>query len=334
MTPLQQADAKLADAQAQVQRIERDATMVNWLVWGAVVLASLPPLFGVTQFATSNDVSGWVAWVIDPSFIFVIAASITAQESLARHGEEKIGFWLHLVPWVAAGASLYLNTATPLHLDDSRPVDVGGVGVHGLPSVVTICIIEAASSYRARIRRRLIVAQDVVSQAEQALRALQADVQQQAAELAERERREQLAATERQRTEREQREQAERERQDQARRQDAAARERAAERAHTLELARLAASHGSSDAGTGQQPLPANSGPRRLTQDALDAIAREIAEQIQATPGWEPDYDRLQETYGRGRRWCEDRVSAARLLAGAGHGVSEKPHLHAVAAEA
>jgi hypothetical protein len=338
VTPLQQAEATVADAQAQAQRIERDATTVSRLVWSAVILASLPPLFGVTQFAKAQGVSGWVAWVIDPSFIFVIAASIMAHESLSRHGEEKIGVWLHLVPWLAAGASLYLNIADSLHLDDKHPVDSGGVGVHGLPSLVTIFIIEAASSYRARIRGRLTAAQDVVFHADQALRALQAEAEQQAAEVAERERREQLVVAERQRAEREQRELAEQERQEQARQQDAAASERAAERAHALELARLAAANAApspSSAGSRQAP-PTDSGPRRLTQDALDAIAREIAEQIRATPGWEPDYDRLQETYGRGRRWCEDRVSAARLLAGtpAGRAGSQTPRLHAVAAEA
>jgi DNA repair exonuclease SbcCD ATPase subunit len=333
VTPLQQAEAKTAAAQTTVERIEQDATTVNRLVWGAVVLASLPPLVGVTQFAMHKGVPGAVAWVIDPSFIFVIAASIAAHESLSRHGEEKIGFWLHLVPWLAAGASLYLNTAEPLHLDGNAPPDWGGVGAHGLPSLVTLAIIEGASSYRARMRRRLAAAREAVTAAEETLRHLQIDARQEAAARAELERQERTAHDERQRAEREAREHEQREREDQERRQAAAARERAADRAHALELARLAAAtgHPIGQPGGQQGGAPhgdAGGGRRRLTQDELDAIAREIAAEIQDTPGWEPDYERLQATYGRGRRWCEDRVSAARLL------TVTAPRLHAVGADA
>ncbi|GAA3189591.1 hypothetical protein [Streptomyces ramulosus] len=193
--PVTEQDATAA--RQAIQQLERIGQLVTRSLlaigFGALVFTCI----NVTRFATSHDVPGWVAWMLDPLASLALLTVLYVDGVLAEQGGYSPSGWPFTLRWFAGLATWIMNCWQSLFPDGHfrlvpSQADAGGLLLHSVAPLLLIALAEASAGYRAYLagkcaeHRLTVKAYQETVAAERAARAQQAREERERAKEAER----------------------------------------------------------------------------------------------------------------------------------------------------
>ncbi|MFC4588628.1 MFS transporter [Sphaerisporangium corydalis] len=147
MTGANAATLTRAEAQAELEGLQRTSRNVGRPVWGIAVGVMVYGAGNVFGLLTAHAVHPAIAWMLSPMVDMGLVVALVGGRALDRYGVRD--GWLTALRWTAGLMTWLLNVATPA----MNPAGVDGIGVliHSCGPVLLIVVAEAAASIQRNI---------------------------------------------------------------------------------------------------------------------------------------------------------------------------------------
>lgn len=137
-------------------KVERIRTIVDRLIWGAVILGLAFTAVNVQRFA-AGDAETWSlewfsAWLLDP-MVSLVVVGILLAESVTSRWQVRTGRWVRIAKWGSLGATYVMNTweswAAVLTASGAQGWD--DVVLHSVPPLLVLAAAEAITDLRDKL---------------------------------------------------------------------------------------------------------------------------------------------------------------------------------------
>jgi hypothetical protein len=137
-------------------KVERIRTIVDRLIWGAVILGLAFTAVNVQQFAAGDADKGtlewFAAWLLDP-MVSLVVVGILLAESVTSRWQVRTGRWVRIAKWGSLGATYVMNTweswAVVLTTEGAQGWDA--VVLHSVPPLLVLAAAEAITDLRDKL---------------------------------------------------------------------------------------------------------------------------------------------------------------------------------------
>jgi hypothetical protein len=134
--------AEAVRLRAEAARIRAIADRLGHALWVVGAMALIFTMVTVTQFAMKHQVSGWIAWLLDPMVSLALLVVLVGDAVLARHGQ-RMGGWSTVLKLGAGSATWAMNV-----WESVATRDPAGIVLHSVAPALVIGLAEVTPRLR------------------------------------------------------------------------------------------------------------------------------------------------------------------------------------------